>query len=94
MFHDTQFTDMAKNGIGKDLLKITYRIKPKSVSTPKEEEMDEMEETEETEGGDPGSMLREAADMIDQGDVEEAYKIIDEAVAMCKEMHGGEEEYD
>lgn len=93
MFHVTQFTDMAKPGIGKDLLKITYRIKPKS-SPMKEEEMDDMEETEETEGGDPGSMLREAADMIDEGEVEEAYKIIDEAVAMCKEMHGGEEEYD
>lgn len=82
---------MDKSSLGKDLVKV-YRIKSKA--SKKEDEPMMEEEDEETEQ-DPSSMLREAADMIDEGNVEEAYSIIDEAVEMCKEMHGSdEEEYD
>lgn len=80
-----------KMSIGKDIMKV-YKIKPKkSMSSDMEEEKPEMEE-----GSDPAAMLREAADMIDEGNIEDAYGIIDEAVEMCKEMHGSdsEEEYD
>jgi hypothetical protein len=80
---------MEKPSIGKDMLKITYKIKPKSMRE------DKMEQPEEESS--PSSMLRQAADMIEEGNVEEAYDIIDEAVAMCKDMHGEdsmEEEYD
>jgi hypothetical protein len=82
---------MDKMSIGKDIMKV-YKIKPKkSMSSDMEEEKPEMEE-----GSDPAAMLREAADMIDEGNIEDAYGIIDEAVEMCKEMHGSdsEEEYD
>jgi hypothetical protein len=81
---------MEKPSIGKDMLKITYKIKPKSM---REEKMEEPEEEESS----PSSMLRQAADMIDEGNIEEAYDVIDEAVAMCKDMHSEdsmEEEYD
>lgn len=82
---------MDKMSIGKDIMKV-YKIKPKkSMSSDMEEEKPEMEE-----GSDPAAMLREAADMIDEGNIEDAYGIIDEAVEMCKEMHGSdsEEDYD
>lgn len=78
--------------IGKDIVKI-YKIKPKKSMKMEEEEV-EMDEQEES--GDPAQMLRDAADMIDEGNISEAYGVIDEAVEMCKEMHGegDEEEYD
>lgn len=81
---------MDKKSLGKDIVKI-YKIKPKKSMKMEEPEMEEKEES-----GDPAGMLREAADMIDEGNVAEAYGIIDEAVEMCKEMHGegDEEEYD
>jgi hypothetical protein len=80
---------MAKSSLGKDLVKV-YRIKSKASKMAEEPEMEE-----ETPEQDPSAMLREAADMIEEGNVEEAYGIIDEAVEMCKEMHGSdEEEYD
>lgn len=81
---------MDKMSIGKDITKV-YKIKPKKSMSSDMEEKSEMEE-----GSDPAAMLREAADMIDEGNIEDAYGIIDEAVEMCKEMHGsdGEEEYD
>jgi len=77
--------------MGKDMVKV-YRIKAKAMDMPEKPEMEEEDDME----GDPSSMLRQAADMIEGGDIEEAYGIIDEAVAMCKEMHGAdsEEEYD
>jgi hypothetical protein len=81
---------MKKSSLGKDLVKI-YRIKGKASKMEEEPEMEMENETEDEQ--DPGSMLRQAADMIDEGNIEEAYGVIDEAVAMCKEMHG-EEEYD
>lgn len=82
---------MDKMSIGKDIVKV-YKIKPKKgMSVGMDVEKPEMEE-----GSDPAAMLREAADMIDEGNIEEAYGVIDEAVEMCKEMHGSdsEEEYD
>lgn len=85
---------MAKMSLGKDIVKI-YKIKPKGMAkSSKEVEEPEMENEEE--GGDPAEMLRQAADMIDEGNISEAYGVIDEAVEMCKEMHGegDEEEYD
>lgn len=82
---------MDKSSLGKDLVKV-YRIKAKA---SKKEEEPMMEEEDEEGEQDPSSMLRQAADMIEEGNIEEAYGIIDEAVEMCKEMHGsGEEEYD
>ena len=84
---------MAKMSLGKDIVKI-YKIKPKGMSKPsKEVEEPEMEDEED---GDPAEMLRQAADMIDEGNISEAYGVIDDAVEMCKEMHGegDEEEYD
>ena len=80
---------MDKSSLGKDLMKV-YRIKGKSSKVEEEPEMGNEEEQ------DPSAMLRQAADMIDEGNIEEAYSVIDEAVEMCKEMHGSdsEEEYD
>lgn len=82
---------MKNSSLGKDLVKI-YRIKGKASKMEEDPEMENESESEQ----DPGSMLRQAADMIDEGNVEEAYDVIHEAVEMCKEMHGSdsEEEYD
>lgn len=85
---------MAKSMNGKDSVKI-FRIKAKSMKLPEKPMMEEEEDETEMEG-DPSGMLREAADMIEEGDIEGAYEIIDQAVELCKEMHGSdsEEEYD
>lgn len=88
---------MEKKSLGKDIMKV-YKVKPKkmmAIGIDIKSGKPEMENEEE--GGNPSEMLRQAADMIDEGNVEEAYGIIDEAVEMCKEMHGSEEseeEYD
>jgi hypothetical protein len=83
---------MEKKSLGKDIVKI-YKIKPKSM---KSMEKPEPEEEMEEQSDDPAEMLRQAADMIDEGNISEAYGVIDEAVEMCKEMHGegDEEDYD
>lgn len=87
---------MEKPSLGKDLLKITYKIKPKGMMSEKEEGPETESESENEPS--PSEMLRQAADMIEEGNVEEAYDVIDEAVSMCQDMHGGgedgEEEYD
>lgn len=85
------FTDMDKPSLAKDMLKITYKIKPKAMrSTEKEEE----EPEEEMGGGEISSKLREAADLVDEGSYEEAMGLIEEAADMCSEMHGSDEESD
>jgi|688.fasta_scaffold1736161_2 hypothetical protein len=85
---------MDKKSLGSDITKI-YKIKPKGMSKPSKK-VEEPEMEDEEEGGDPAEMLRQAADMIDEGNISEAYGVIDEAVEVCKEMHGegDEEEYD
>jgi hypothetical protein len=84
-----RFTDMDKPSLGKDFLKITYKIKPKGMASEKEKEPEAESESESS----PSDMLRQAADMIEEGNIQEAYDVIDEAVAMCQDMHGeGEDE--
>lgn len=86
-----RFTDMDKPSLAKDMLKITYKIKPKALrATEKEEE----EPMEEGGGEELSSKLREAADLVDEGSYEEAMALIEEAGDMCSEMYGSEEESD
>lgn len=81
---------MDKPSLAKDMLKITYKIKPKAMrSTAKEEE-----EPEEDSGGDLAGKLRQAADLVDEGSYDEAMALIDEASEECGEMCGSEEEPD
>lgn len=93
MSHDTRFTDMAKPSIGKDFLKITYKIKPKGMSSSSEKEApeDEMENDGEQEG-DLATKLREAADLVDEGSYEEAMNLIEEAQEMCSDYCDSEGE--
>lgn len=92
MFHDTRFTDM-KPSLGKDLVKITYKIKPKgmSMSSGKSQPEDEMENDGEQEGA-LATKLRDAADLVDEGSYEEAMNLIEEASEMCSEHCGSEDE--
>lgn len=91
MSHDTRFTDMAKPSIGKDFLKITYKIKPKGMSAKSEKEEPE-DEMEDEGGGELSAKLREAADLVDEGMHEEALSLIEEAADMCAEYSGSESE--
>ena len=84
------FTDMDKPSIAKDMLKITYKIKPKSMRSAEKED----EEPEEDGGGDLAGKLRQAAELVDEGSYEEAMALIEEASEECGEMCGSEEESD
>lgn len=82
---------MAKPSLGKDLIKITYKIKPKGMSKMSEDE--EPEDEMENEGeGDLAAKLREAADLVDEGSYDEAMGLIDEASEMCSEYCDSEGE--
>lgn len=78
---------MAKPSIGKDFLKITYKIKPKGMGMGMGKESNKpMEDTEE--GGSQEELsakLREAADLVDEGSYDEAMSLIEEASDMCSE---------
>lgn len=94
MFHDMRFTDMAKSSIGKDFVKITYKIKPKGMNMGMGKENGKPMDSEE-EGGSQeelSSKLREAADLVDEGSYEEAMSLIEEASDMCAECCDSEGE--
>lgn len=88
---------MAKSSLGNDLVKV-YRIKAKASKMSAKPEMDS--EEEKPIEGDLGTILRQAADLADEGAYDEAMGLIDDAQEMCSEMcgpeseSGGEEEYD
>lgn len=82
---------MAKPSIGKDFLKITYKIKPKGMSAGSEKEEPE-DEIEDEGGGELSAKLREAADLVDEGSYDEAMDLIEEAHEMCSEYCGSEGE--
>lgn len=81
---------MPKPSIGKDLLKITYRIKPKGMPS-KGSEMESEDTQEKPLEGDLASILRQAADLVDEGAYDEAMGLIDDASEMCGEMCNSEE---
>ena len=72
-----------------------YKLKIKAAPLPKMEDMEETEdmgsEEEDTEeGGDyeVGNMLREAAEMCDEGDHEESMALVEKALSMMQEKYG------
>lgn len=70
--------------IGKDITKI-YKIKPKSMGgSNKEMEMEDQQE--KPLEGDLATILRQAADLVDEGAYDEAMGLIDDASEMCGEM--------
>jgi hypothetical protein len=71
-----------------------YKLKIKAAPMPKMEDMEESSgaESESEDGGEMesgyGDMLREAADMCDSGDHEEAMSMIADVLSMLEEKYG------
>lgn len=72
-----------------------YKLKIKAAPLPKMEDMEEMEDmASEEEGGEEGgeyeigNMLREAAELCDEGDHEESMALVEEALSMMQEKYG------
>lgn len=85
-----------KMSIGKDIVKV-YKIKPKKMDKMSTKSM--MEDSSEDENEKPlegnlSDILRQAADLVDEGAYDEAMGLIDDASEMCGEMCGSESESD